>query len=323
MPLSPPLPPSPPSPSDAATPVIPEGENYRVHLSLEKRLDEDSIQAYFSDLRNFFAYLSESTLPMEIASMEAAQVRAFVDYLYEVKGREASSIARHLSSLRGYFLYLQDEGLLAQDPVMGIQAPRRQRYKPTSLTRHEIETLYNHMEENIFAGRKGALRDFCLIDLLYGVGLRISEATHLRLDQLRLDESVVLVEGKGKKQRLVPLGNPVARSIKEYMEKERRTKDNKSDILVRNGRGMPLSRMGAWKIVQRLCLEAGITLAVSPHTFRHSFATHLIEAGADLRSVQEMLGHADISTTQIYTHLDQDYLREVHQSFHPRNKSLN
>ncbi len=306
------------APSDKAE--IPESENYRAHLSLEKRLDQDSIEAYFSDLRNFFAYLSSTFPHTDVSALQSGEIRAFVDFLYEVKGREASSIARHLSSLRGYFLYLQDEGFLSRDPTLGVQAPRQQRYKPTSLSRHEITSIYDRLEENILAGRKGALRDYCLIDMLYGIGLRISEATHLRLEQLRLEEGVVLVEGKGKKQRLVPLGSPVARSIREYIEKERQVKEEKSDILIRNNRGLPLSRMGAWKIVQRICLEAGITLAVSPHTFRHSFATHLIEAGADLRSVQEMLGHADISTTQIYTHLDQDYLREVHQSFHPRNR---
>ena len=156
----------------------------------------------------------------------------------------------------------------------------------------------------------------------------LSEAIGLRLDHLNLAEGVVLVQGKGNKQRLVPLGGKVAATLREYLDAEWNARGTPSaifraprvDTVLLNRFGRPLSRMGAWKIVQRLCGEAGIRADVSPHTFRHSFATHLIEAGADLRSVQEMLGHADISTTQIYTHLDQDYLREVHRSFHPRNR---
>jgi integrase/recombinase XerD len=150
------------------------------------------------------------------------------------------------------------------------------------------------------------------------LGLRISEAIGLKLDHVNLPEGAVLVQGKGSKQRLVPLGGKVAGSLRRYLE----VWDGKgrTDTLLLNRFGRSLSRMGAWKIVQRLCLETGIAIAVSPHTFRHTFATHLIEAGADLRSVQEMLGHTDISTTQIYTHLDQEYLREVHKSFHPRNR---
>jgi integrase/recombinase XerD len=157
---------------------------------------------------------------------------------------------------------------------------------------------------------------------LYGLGLRVSEAITIPLDSLRFDEDVALVQGKGNKQRLVPLGAKVRATLRAWVESERGSvaKPKCATVLV-GSRGMPLSRMAAWKIVRRLCLDAGLDAeTISPHTFRHTFATHLIEAGADLRAVQELLGHADISTTQIYTHLDQEYLREVHASFHPRNK---
>jgi integrase/recombinase XerD len=210
--------------------------------------------------------------------------------------------------------------LLPEDPTQSLQGPRQQRYKPASLSRREMDMLYDYLELGVLEERTGAHRDLCLVELLYGLGLRISEAIGLRLDQVNLSEGVVLVQGKGKKQRLVPLGKKVGESISGYLEKAWQAKGKRTDTLLLNRSGTSLSRMGAWKIVQRICGGAEITTPVSPHTFRHTFATHLIEAGADLRSVQEMLGHADISTTQIYTHLDQDYLREVHQSFHPRNR---
>lgn len=319
-----------------SVPPVPEEDAYLAHLRLEKRLSPETVSAYLSDLRLFFRHAAGGPLagrddagkriipkPSEKKGLEAVslpKLRAFIRSLVDL-GFAPSSISRYLSTLKSYCAFLADGGLLVGDPTLGLQAPRQQRYKPPSLSRSDLETLYDSLEAAVLRGETGARRDLCMVELLYGLGLRISEATSLKLDQVNLPEGVVMVQGKGKKQRLVPLGRKVAESIRDFLRTDWEAK-GRTDTLLLNRFGKPLSRMGAWKIVQRICARADIRAAVSPHTFRHSFATHLIEAGADLRSVQEMLGHADISTTQIYTHLDQEYLKEVHRSFHPRNKSV-
>lgn len=305
--------------SPIPAPSFPREEGYLAHLRLEKRLSPETVSAYLSDLRLFFRQAAGTPdAPAGLEAMTLPKLRAFIRGLVEL-GFAPSSISRYLSTLKSYSAYLADEGVLDKDPIQGLQGPRQQRYKPQSLSRHDIDALYDSLEAAVLREDTGARRNLCLVELLYGLGLRISEATGLKLDQVNLPEEVVLVQGKGNKQRLVPLGRKVAYSIRQYLEKDWEAK-GRADTLLLNRFGRPLSRMGAWKIVQRICAAADIRIAASPHTFRHSFATHLIEAGADLRSVQEMLGHADISTTQIYTHLDQEYLKEVHSSFHPRNK---
>ena len=329
-----------PSTSPIPSPAIPLEDAYLAHLRLEKRLSPETLSAYLSDLRLFFRQAAGKPAPPKpgahrseaeehltpgkkapMAGLEAVtlpKLRGFVRSLVDL-GFAPSSISRYLSTLKSYSSFLTDEGVLAGDPTQSLQGPRQQRYKPTSLSRQDMDALYDSLQAAVAKEETGARRNLCLVELLYGLGLRISEATGLKLDQVNLPEGVVMVQGKGKKQRLVPLGRKVADSIRQYLEKDWEAK-GRTDTLLLNRFGKPLSRMGAWKIVQRICAEADIRTAVSPHTFRHSFATHLIEAGADLRSVQEMLGHADISTTQIYTHLDQEYLKEVHGSFHPRNR---
>ena len=298
----------------AAPAPLPKEDAYLAFLRLEKRLSPETVSAYLSDLRLFFrsteAGAEALTMPI---------LRGFIRSLVEL-GFAPSSISRYLSALKSYCGFLVEEGVLEQDPTQSLQGPRQQRYKPHSLKRKEIEALYAFLEARVRQDETGAARDLCLVELLYGLGLRISEAIGLKLDQVDLPEGVVLVQGKGRKQRLVPLGGKVGESISAYLQDAWNTRRKRTDVLLLNRFGAPLSRMGAWKIVHKICRGAGIEAQVSPHTFRHSFATHLIEAGADLRAVQEMLGHADISTTQIYTHLDQEYLREVHRSFHPRNK---
>jgi integrase/recombinase XerD len=327
------------SESPSPDPSIPLEDAYLAHLRLEKRLSPETVSAYLSDLRLFLRQAAgkpaaprpgsrkaaeEDLTPHKKAAMAGLEamtlpkLRAFVRGLVEL-GFAPASISRYLSTLKSYSAFLADEGVLKNDPTLGLQGPRQQRYKPTSLSRQDIDALYDSLMAAVQKAEVGARRNLCLVELLYGLGLRISEATGLKLDQVNLPEGVVLVQGKGNKQRLVPLGNKVANSIRTYLETDWEAK-GRTDTLLLNRFGKPLSRMGAWKIVQRICAEADIRSAVSPHTFRHTFATHLIDAGADLRSVQEMLGHADISTTQIYTHLDQEYLKEVHRSFHPRNK---
>lgn len=310
---------------------IPFEEEYLAHLLLEKRLSENTAQAYLSDLRLCLGSSRGSSgssgnhgnaSSLDSATLDSARLREFFAALPGL-GFGPATASRFLASLRSYSAYLMDTRRLAEDPCRGIRVPRQQRYKPRSLSLQEIEGLYAMLESRVQAGQKGARRDLVLIELLYGLGMRISEAIHLPLDALRLDEGVVLVQGKGNKQRIVPVGTKVAASLKEYLASERALSVRpRCETVIINNRGLPISRMGAWSIVRKLCGLSGLDAkAISPHTFRHAFATHLIEAGADLRAVQELLGHADISTTQIYTHLDQDYLREVHQSFHPRNKA--
>ncbi len=315
--------------------IIPLEEAYLAHLQLERRLSQETVAAYRSDLVLFFRHtLLEAKGPSRAkegprkavrrlepnaSHITLVKMRAFTRSLINL-GFAASSISRYISTLKSYSAFLAEENFLSADPTPGLQGPRQQRYKPTSLSRKEIEGIYDFLERAVRREDNGAWRDLCLVELLYGMGLRISEAIGLKRDQLNLAEGVVLVQGKGKKQRLVPLGEKVADSISHYLSLAWFPNGKNVDTLLLNRSGKPLSRMGAWKIVQRICLRAAIDSQVSPHTFRHSFATHLIDAGADLRSVQEMLGHADITTTQIYTHLDQEYLKEVHQTFHPRNR---
>ncbi len=308
-----------------ADPEIPSLSGYQALLQLEKRLSPETVDSYTRDLLLLFRHLAQNNNKPTVKDLTALTLRGFIQGLTDL-GIAAASLARYVSSIKSYCQYLIEENLLTEDPTMGLRAPRQQRYKPSSLSHVEMQSIYTHLSElpealqNNGENKIGPARNLCLIELLYGLGLRISEAITLQIDQLHFDEDVVMVQGKGNKQRLVPLGQKVSASLKQYLASERQSLNARDNTLLLNWRGKPLSRMGAWKIVQQICLASDIKTAVSPHTFRHTFATHLIEAGADLRSVQEMLGHTDISTTQIYTHLDQDYLRETHKSFHPRNQ---
>jgi integrase/recombinase XerD len=292
-----------------------EAADFQAFLAFEKRLSPETQKAYRADLRLFAGWIAQtqSTDPWSVEC-----IRSFFNAL-QVTGAAASSQARYLSTLKAYCRYLVDEGALASDPTVSLRTPKQQRYRPDTLTRMELQTLYAGLASDISEKKQGAYRNTVLVDLLYGVGLRISEAVHLTLDRLHFEQGVVLVDGKGSKQRQVPLGGKVIESIRGYLQTERLHFNPKVDCLILNRFGRALSRVGAWKILQELCSRHGIPL-YSPHAFRHAFATHLIEGGADLIAVQQMLGHADVSTTQIYTHLDQAYLREVHQSFHPRNR---
>jgi integrase/recombinase XerD len=311
-----------PSPDASSLPL---GEAFRAHLLLERRLSENTAEAYLGDLLSVRRQLTGDSAgepgAEDLSWLEADRLQGHFDRLADLGFRPAS-LARYLSSLRGYGAFLRDSGLLREDPARALRAPRAQRYKPRALGHDEMKALYATAEARAAEGAPNAARDAALLELLYGLGLRVSEAVTLPLDALRFEEDVVLVQGKGSKQRLVPLGKKVRVTLRAYLDGERaaRAQARCPQVLV-NRSGLGLSRMSAWKIVRKLCLDAGLDPeGISPHTFRHTFATHLIEAGADLRAVQELLGHADISTTQIYTHLDQDYLREVHQSFHPRSR---
>ena len=244
--------------------------------------------------------------------------RTLREFVYHLKdlGLSPSSIRRNISAVRTYFRFLLADGVVVRDPSERLETPQRWRTLPDVLTVQEIERLLAAptLDDPL------VFRDRAMLELAYGAGLRVSEWITLGVRDALLEDKLVRVFGKGSKERLVPIGRTAIGAVATYLRelRPRLEKGSGKGILFLNARGEPLSRMGAWKILRRYVERAGITKDVSPHTLRHSFATHLLEGGADLRAVQEMLGHADISTTQIYTHVDREYLRQVHRQFHPR-----
>ncbi len=289
-------------------------EAFRDHLSLEAGSSANTVEAYLRDLRRLgeFAVAKGVSSP---AGLTRPLLRDFV-YLLKDLGLSAASIRRSTSAVRTYFGFLVGEGMIRDDPSDQLETPKQWRTLPDTLSVAEVEALLAAPAQE----QPLAWRDRTLLELAYGAGLRVSELCGLTVTDLVLTEQLVRVFGKGGKERLVPLGRGVIGVVSVYLHQLRPELDRgaaKGRVLL-NARGEPLSRVGAWGIVKRAAKAAGITKAVTPHTLRHSFATHLLEGGADLRAVQEMLGHADLSTTQIYTHVDREYLRSVHRQFHPR-----
>ncbi len=284
------------------------------YLSFERGLSDRTLSAYKRDLEKLLSFLEEKgkTEPREIT---AHDLREFVFSLKD-SGLAPTSIRRALSSLRGYFAFLLEEGVLEADPSDRLDSPRVGRKLPDTLSVQEVQQILEAPDPN----RPLYWRDRSILEVLYATGMRVSEAVGLRLVNLDLDEGLCTVFGKGAKERLIPLGGPARRCLDRYLREVRTQLDSgKGEGRVfLNHRGKPLTRTAIWDMVKKYAARGGVHRPVSPHTFRHSFATHLLEGGADLAAVQELLGHADISTTQIYTHVDRDYLREVHRTFHPR-----
>lgn len=289
-------------------------DSFRDYLALQAGHSPHTLDAYGRDLDRLteFALSRGVTLPQ---SIDAELLREFT-FLLKDLGLAGSSIRRTISAIHSWFSFLVEEGLLAKDPSDRMEAPRTGRSLPDTLSLSEIEALLAAPGID----HPLAWRDRSLLELGYGAGLRVSELCDLSLPDLFLSDGLIRAFGKGRKERLIPVGRPVLSTLATYLHTLRPILDRGSTDgrLLLNARGTPLSRVGAWGIVKRAAKEAGLEKPVTPHTLRHSFATHLLEGGADLRAVQEMLGHADVSTTQIYTHIDRDYLRRVHKSFHPR-----
>lgn len=283
-------------------------------LTLEQGASPRTIEAYRRDLERLAEYARAKGLaaPLDLTS------RTLRDFVYELKdlGLSPASIRRGISAIRTYFRFLLAEGHVVRDPSERLETPKRWRTLPEVLSVEEVGKLLASptLDDPL------VFRDRAMLELAYGAGLRVSEWITLGLRDVMLDEGLVRVFGKGSKERLVPIGRSAIAAVAVYVRelRPRLEKGGGKGILFLNARGEPLTRMGAWKILRRHVERAGITKHVSPHTLRHSFATHLLEGGADLRAVQEMLGHADISTTQIYTHVDREYLRTVHRQYHPR-----
>ncbi len=290
-------------------------ERFQDFLALEQGVSVTTSDAYKRDLARFATYASVkgAKSPTDVGA------RTLREYIYHLKdlGLSPASIRRNVSAVRSYFRFLLSEGHVVRDPSERLETPKRWRTLPEVLGVDEVKRLL----ESPSVGEKLAFRDRAMLELAYGAGLRVSEWITLGVRDVLLDEHLVRVFGKGSKERLVPIGRSAIGAIAMYLRELRPTleRGEGKGMLFLNARGRPLSRMGAWKILRKYVARAGIVKAVSPHTLRHSFATHLLEGGADLRAVQEMLGHADISTTQIYTHVDREYLRSVHRQFHPRS----
>jgi len=286
-------------------------DEFILYLKTERTSSENTIDAYERDVSQFLLFTARSPDSVVESDIE--------NYIFSMSksGLSPVSITRKISSLRVFFHFLQAEGIVKNDPTETVDAPKTERKLPDILEPFEIEKIINAVDVSTSFG----LRDRACLELLYGCGLRISELLSLRLEDVFLDEMFVRILGKGKKERLIPLGEKARRALIEYLKNGRIyffEKNKKTPLIFLSKSGKKLSRMGFWKRLQSYLQIAGIEKRVTPHTFRHSFATHLLEGGADLRAVQIMLGHSDISTTQIYTHIDREYLKETLKSFHPR-----
>ncbi|HJQ21555.1 MAG TPA: site-specific tyrosine recombinase XerD [Gemmatimonadaceae bacterium] len=290
-------------------------ERFSDFLALEKGSSPLTRDAYARDIARFV----EFCVAKGVATPADVTPRLLREFVYQLKdlGLSPASIRRNVSAVRSYFRFLVGDGHLVRDPSERLDTPQRWRSLPEVLTVEEIRRLLAAptLDDPLY------FRDRAMLELAYGAGLRVSEWIGIGVKDLLLDEGLVRVFGKGSKERLVPIGRSAIGALAIYVREQRpRLEQGQGKgVLFLNARGERLSRMGAWKILRKYVDRAGITKAVSPHTLRHSFATHLLEGGADLRAVQEMLGHADISTTQIYTHVDREYLRQVHKRYHPRS----
>jgi integrase/recombinase XerD len=280
-------------------------------LWMERGLSNNTLSAYRSDLYQFSLWIQQQQI--ELIKVEAKEILA---YLALPENKSARTVARRLSSLRRLYEYLLREDQVKQNPVSNVDAPRLGRSLPKTLTESEVEDLLKAPDTKDVLG----IRDKCMLELLYATGLRVSELVGLTIQQVNLRQGVVRVTGKGNKERLVPLGEEAVQWIEEYLSISRNEilNDSKSDALFPSKRGKAMTRQTFWHMVKRYTIVAGINKTLSPHVLRHAFATHLINHGADLRVVQMLLGHSDISTTQIYTHVARERLKDLHSEHHPR-----
>ncbi len=290
-------------------------ENFLDYLAVEENLAANTADSYRRDIRRYLNFLTQTRGYSQPSEILQKDLSAFIRLLDEL-GLAAKSIARNLSAIRTFHKFLMKENLLDHDPAENIDLPKMARTLPSVLDIAEVESILTQPDTLAHLG----VRDRAMLELIYACGLRISELLGIKQNQIHADSGFLRVIGKGSKERVVPIGEVAMNWLVYYREKVRPhlAQSAAGDVLFLNNRGKPMSRMGFWKILRKYVVAAGIKKEITPHTFRHSFATHLLEGGADLRVVQELLGHADISTTQIYTHIDREYLKEVHRTFHPR-----
>lgn len=290
---------------------------YRDHIKVERGLSANTMEGYLHDLGRYRFFMEESLGVKSVEEIQREQIASFVHFLVYDAFLNERSLARNLAAVRSFHSFLLREDIAKGNPAELFESPKFTQKLPVYLHVPEVEAMLTANETATDLG----LRNRAMIEVLYACGLRVSELVNLEQNQLFLEDGFIRVFGKGSKERLVPIGETATYYIRIYLERVRNhmvPKKGDEDVLFLNRRGGRLTRVMIFTIVKELAEIAGIKKDVSPHTFRHSFATHLIEGGADLRAVQEMLGHESITTTEIYLHLERDYLREVHKTFHPR-----
>lgn len=294
-------------------------KGFESYLKLERSLSANSVSAYKNDIRKLAEFMEETYPSISAVAIDHNTLLEFI-YIEAKSGQEPVSQARMISGMKSFFRYLLIENIRNDDPSELLESPRIARKLPDTLSVDDIQTLLASIDLSTPEGT----RNRAMIETLYSCGLRVSELIGLQISNIRDTLGFIRVIGKGDKERLVPIGGKALKQIAIYRDQIRvhlKVEPKHSDILFLNRNGRPISRVMVFKIVKKIALEAGIEKNISPHTFRHSFATHLVENGADLRAVQEMLGHESITTTEIYTHLDRNYLRENILKYHPRNAS--
>ena len=291
-------------------------KSFKAYLQVEKSLPVNTILAYTRDVAKLMEYAGSQSNLADPRSIKTSDLQQFIGVIAEL-GLEASTQSRIISGIRSFYNFLLIENEIKSDPTELLEMPRIGRKLPDVLSVGEIDAMIKAIDLSLPNGE----RNKAMIEMLYGCGLRVSELVNLKLSDLYFAENFIKVTGKGNKQRLVPIGNGAIAQVQRYISMIRihqKVKKEAEDVIFLNNRGKGLTRAMIFSIVKTLAEKAGINKSISPHTFRHSFATHLVENGADLRSVQEMLGHASITTTEIYTHLDREYLRKNILKYHPR-----
>lgn len=286
------------------------------YLIVEKGLAENTIQSYRRDISAYLIFIEAKLQITDINHVTRVHIMQFLSCLKD-EGKSARTIARHIASIRSFHHFLILDKIVDHDPTVHIETPHPELKLPKVLNTDEVDTLLNTPDLTTTLG----LRDKAMLELMYATGMRVSELVNLNINDVHLSLGFVRCLGKGNKERIIPIGKMATEALKEYLEKARPkliNQKNKTDSLFMNHHGQRLSRQGFWKILKQMAVKAGIEKELTPHTLRHSFATHLLENGADLRSVQELLGHSDISTTQIYTHVTKTRLKDVYNQFHPR-----
>lgn len=294
-------------------------DQYLRFLSLEKNASTNTLESYRLDITRYLGFLQKQGVP-DLNDVTEVHMSRFLGALRK-QGLSPRSVNRACSAIKGFHKFLVGDGIVQGNPAELVDTQKVERTLPGVLTQPEVEAILCQAVATPQDRKNFWIRDRAILEVLYASGLRVSEVIGLKQSGVFPDEGIVRVFGKGSKERIVPIGHSALRWIDRYKMECRPSlagTGKSRDALFLNMRGTPLTRMSIWNIVRLYTRKAGITKEVHPHTFRHSFATHLLEGGADLRSVQEMLGHADISTTQIYTHIDREYLKEVHRTFHPR-----
>jgi len=291
--------------------------DFKSYLKIEKSLSENSIEAYIHDVMHLSRYCQSQSLSLAPDKVTMNDIESFLAFLYDIDIHPRSQ-ARIISGIKAFYFYLELNEQISENPTMLISAPRLDKKLPTVLTVEEIDALINAID----VSKPDGHRNRAMLETLYSCGLRVSELVSLKLNQLYFDEGFIKVIGKGDKERLVPISERAINEIRFYFEQVRniqKAKPGFENFVFLNRNGKNLTRIMVFLIIKKLAQQIGLTKEISPHTFRHSFATHLVEGGADLRAVQQMLGHESIITTEIYTHIDKTYLKQVISDYHPRS----